>query len=921
MGFHYGYFVWTLLIVVVNARNEVVEEHAGPSTDCSKSTRNAFNPAAALNGSKCSIEKTGCGKQLACDGKMFDSIPLEYPDISNPICSLNLSNNLISDIPNKAFNLTSLKLEYILYLYLDANIIQFICPEGFYGLTNLQFLNLSANKLTWPDSFMNGIFAPMVRLESLNLQGSKFSTFKGFGKEMKMLNNLRSLSMSPSSKGGDLFFEKEFLELKNLVNISFYDMLGECNIYNIRDNAFENVPYVKVLNLDNCHIRTISRHALKPLNSSLQVLSISQNKNLQFSGMNDALAGLENSSALITLRANAIHKFNGLGIAVKEDDIQYIQTFKAIEHLHLDLNKIEVLEKQILYPTYMLPGSLRAVTLAGNRLVGGGYILYLYKATNITFVDISGQYLNLRPFLHFGTQAGVQTSSLFDGIKSFIGDTTLTVNVNEIYDKMFYSKMSSSDWVDNYEKGVFNFTLNCNCKTTNVEKFLCLPPDIEICKFSNSHAYTKIYPMIVCDTTKLTSLDLSGNLLYMWEGPVLGLQHLKRLDLSNNYCTYIHDVFFIGFTDLEDLNISKNSLTENFDPASDKYNADKLFQNLKNLRNLDMSEVRIYFLDRCVFQNLIKLERLWLDQNYLNVWSADLMTVSLQLLSFAGNKFTFLPENLTSYLNAQVTKHNVTLNMSYMSLECSCEQLPFWKWLSTTKVHKVVEANRCMLNGKPQRVEYPTDFLKVVNTLEHVECIDRRWITWAISGSSALVAVLLTLIISTIVYRNRWKLRYVYYSRKRRYVHTGFDRLFSNDAMISYSKGKASFIKSSVVPSLEHNHDLSLWIHDRDSAAGESVAENITHAICTSRKTVLFIDNEYLTDSWCGYDMNIALVESVETQRKLIIVLLMDGLNADRLPIHILRLLRDEILLEYPESENGNALETLWNELAIEIRK
>ncbi|WAQ95443.1 TLR4-like protein [Mya arenaria] len=665
-GFHYGYFVWTLLIVVVNARNEVVEEHAGPSTDCSKSTRNAFNPAAALNGSKCSIEKTGCGKQLACDGKMFDSIPLEYPDISNPICSLNL----------------------------NANIIQFICPEGFYGLTNLQFLNLSANKLTWPDSFMNGIFAPMVRLESLNLQGSKFSTFKGFGKEMKMLNNLRSLSMSPSSKGGDLFFEKEFLELKNLVNISFYDMLGECNIYNIRDNAFENVPYVKVLNLDNCHIRTISRHALKPLNSSLQVLSISQNKNLQFSGMNDALAGLENSSALITLRANAIHKFNGLGIAVKEDDIQYIQTFKAIEHLHLDLNKIEVLEKQILYPTYMLPGSLRAVTLAGNRLVGGGYILYLYKATNITFVDISGQYLNLRPFLHFGTQAGVQTSSLFDGIKSFIGDTTLTV-----------------------------------------------------------------------------------------------------------------------------------------------------------------------------------------------------------------------------------TKHNVTLNMSYMSLECSCEQLPFWKWLSTTKVHKVVEANRCMLNGKPQRVEYPTDFLKVVNTLEHVECIDRRWITWAISGSSALVAVLLTLIISTIVYRNRWKLRYVYYSRKRRYVHTGFDRLFSNDAMISYSKGKASFIKSSVVPSLEHNHDLSLWIHDRDSAAGESVAENITHAICTSRKTVLFIDNEYLTDSWCGYDMNIALVESVETQRKLIIVLLMDGLNADRLPIHILRLLRDEILLEYPESENGNALETLWNELAIEIRK
>ncbi|WAQ95444.1 TLR4-like protein [Mya arenaria] len=211
-------------------------------------------------------------------------------------------------------------------------------------------------------------------------------------------------------------------------------------------------------------------------------------------------------------------------------------------------------------------------------------------------------------------------------------------------------------------------------------------------------------------------------------------------------------------------------------------------------------------------------------------------------------------------------------------------------------------------------------YLMVVNTLEHVECIDRRWITWAISGSSALVAVLLTLIISTIVYRNRWKLRYVYYSRKRRYVQAGFDRLFSNDAMISYSKGKATFIKSSVVPSLEHTRDLSLWIHDRDSAAGESVAENITHAICTSRTTVLFIDNEYLTDSWCGYDMNIALVESVETQRKLIIVVLMEGLNADRLSIEVLRLLRNERSLEYPESENDNDLEAFWNELAMEIR-
>ncbi|XP_052760111.1 toll-like receptor 4 [Mya arenaria] len=440
---------------------------------------------------------------------------------------------------------------------------------------------------------------------------------------------------------------------------------------------------------------------------------------------------------------------------------------------------------------YMLPRSLTTVTLVGNRLVVGDYIYYLFKATNITCVDISGHHLNYNPLPHYAPQAVVQSTSLFGCFKSFTGNTTWTINVNEDFVKMFYSQMASSDWADIYDKEDFNFTFKCRCDRMHASGLVCLSADVEQIKWGNSHIYTKIYPMIICANKNLRSIDISGNILYMWEGPVLGLQHLKRLDLSNNYCTYIHDVFFIGFTDLEYLNISKNSLTENFNPASNKYNVDKLFQNSKNLRNLDMSEVKINVLARSVFQNLIKLERLWLDQNYLNVWSAELKTFSLQLLSIAGNKFTFLPENLTTYLNAQVTKHNVTLNMSYMSLECSCEQLPFWKWLSTTKVHiRADKVYQCMLNGKPQRVKYLADFIKFVNTLEHVECKDQKWITWPISGSSALVAVMLTLFISTIVYRNRWKLRYVYYSRKRRYVHAGFDRLFSNDAMFSYAKGK-----------------------------------------------------------------------------------------------------------------------------------
>ena len=192
-------------------------------------------------------------------------------------------------------------------------------------------------------------------------------------------------------------------------------------------------------------------------------------------------------------------------------------------------------------------------------------------------------------------------------------------------------------------------------------------------------------------------------------------------------------------------------------------------------------------------------------------------------------------------------------------------------------------------------------------------CVDYNWLV-------TLCSVVLTGIISVIlcgfVYRHRWKLRYMYHSRNRRHTHVGYERIFEFDAFISYASDDGSFIKQNLLPELEDRHGLKLWVADRNSRPGASVAQNITHAIYNSRKTILLATRAYFDDNWCDYEMHMAHVESVETKRKLMVIVLMEDIP-DALPISVLRLLQSEKSMEYPH--HPQHVTTFWRELANTI--
>lgn len=856
------------------------------------------------------------GYAMRCNNTGLTTTPDRYPKVSStfrpPLCLLDLSYNNITELQNQSFSkATNLNPSQLIVLYLNFNKLTFVAKDAFEELRNLMYLNLSGNMLD-VKSFENGAFKPLHSLVIIDMKVNKFNTFEGLDKEFVHLQNLSVLLINPLSK--NCVFGAGF---RNLSLLEYLDLSGpiegSCQINTVNSDMLVYVAQVKRLYMSNCNISDIHELALLPLKKSLMVLNISYNEQLEFEGMNNALYGLRGSRQLRVLNVNRIHTVYEYGIMLQLKDIQNLKTLRKLTVLQMDLNKIEVFDERIFKPKLEMPSSLLEITLAGNRLTSGKYIHRIFLATNLKFLDVSRQHLNYDPFYQRDNPTGKFEQRIAESI----------CQSEPRIDTSAPLKCTSATEMEATLDPSFLCQL---CGNQTRPGMLCIPPNLTKLKWQKSFLVSHIPGVIICGGKNLRHLDLSGNLLQQWIGPLVGLPNLKHLDLYENFCNNVSRTFFKSFPNLQHLNISRNpELGLSFDPH---YNpeATSLFAYLGNVTKLDISSCGIEVLPKEIFRNMTSLEKLYVSKNRLKCWCVDLSNSKcLRFIDLSGNAIKTLPVFFTNYLNSLVDEHcnavyNVTLDIGGNPNDCSCKSLPFYKWILKTAVSvRFTENEKCILNGERMQLMKRNELNQIVDMLEDDPgCQKRTWMTYLTATGSAVVGCIISSVAGILIYRNRWKLRYLYYSRNRRYLHEGYEHLFAMDAVISYAKGRASFIKNDLVPALEGIHGLSLWVADRNSQPGASIAENITHAIFNSRKTVLLVDKEYLKDSWCNFDMNTALVESVESKRQLIIVVLLEKQSFDTLPISVLRFLQTERSLEYPEF--GHDIDTFWSNLATKIR-
>ena len=75
------------------------------------------------------------------------------------------------------------------------------------------------------------------------------------------------------------------------------------------------------------------------------------------------------------------------------------------------------------------------------------------------------------------------------------------------------------------------------------------------------------------------------------------------------------------------------------------------------------------------------------------------------------------------------------------------------------------------------------------------------------------------------------------------------------DAFVAYAGKDSKWICEELRPRLEDGEpSFRLCLHQRDFVGGIDIADNIVAAINTSRRTVIFLTEEYLKRPWCQFE-------------------------------------------------------------------
>ncbi|KAL3847943.1 hypothetical protein ACJMK2_018832 [Sinanodonta woodiana] len=857
---------------------------------------------------RCTRDKENC-LIVDCSNLNLATIPR----LPNDTVFLSLRNNKLSLVEHRTF----FNLPHLIFIDLSSNSLSKIMLDGFQGLENLRHLDLNDNIVPLTvNGFKPGVFRSLKNLRFLSIQ-NVHAKRDNSSYPHEIFDGLMSLTTLQIDGKPNAIFGQGFSKLHNLRTLKLSS--HKCIIETVFNNTFSNLPFLTGLDISSCHINRIEPGALIPL-QGLQYLDISNNEHLGFDGLRNASSGLINSSITI-LKANKLYPTFHLSVQL---NIQHVASLNQtnIKELYLEENQIELIESDW---GNVCPKSMNKLSVIGNKLTFGLYIFQGVSCKGLKIFKGGYQHQTHMPFTYTSKAQSVKKQienfrlvTDLEGLKCDTNRTNCTDNNNEehIWDFLSCCNISSDHiYASNFNSmppstqsknlpNVNEKEKNTNDAYDNIDFSraifpIFVPPSLEKIDFQSADLRYEI-PEINFRNNSVTFINVSGNSFYKLSGPLVGLEKLQILDISDNLCSYISDRFLENVNNLESLFLGDNLL--GFILANDSDG--RILGKLKNLRTLVLSNNQITFLPFQIFSGLQNLEYLDLSRNYLQTFNIRMDQMKINYLTVSQNLLNSLPLNVRSQLTDQAYKNNVTVDLSKNSIQCDCSTLEFMKWVQNEKKSRIkfvdFDNYTCTENENKQ------SFFNLDNVILALEkrCANYTLAIWILSFSFVLFIAVLT---AGIMYRYRWKLRYLYYMTKRRY--RGYNGLYDNDrenyqydAFISYADNNLRFVKFTLLPKVETD-GLHFCIHHRDFLPGDEIAANIANAIHRSRKTVVLLDDDFLSSYWCMYELNMARMESVYSRKgeNILILLVKEEMNKSKLPLELLDLIHKETYIELPK--------------------
>uniref|UniRef100_A0A2C9LCL4 Uncharacterized protein n=1 Tax=Biomphalaria glabrata TaxID=6526 RepID=A0A2C9LCL4_BIOGL len=307
------------------------------------------------------------------------------------------------------------------------------------------------------------------------------------------------------------------------------------------------------------------------------VLDLTNNFYLGLEAIGNLMYGLRNSQTLRRLKIQRVVPRFSPCILILSKTLRYFRNI-SLEIIEAMDNEIEMIEFGALK---MLPATLKTVNLTNNKIMFGAYWKNMGELFSLENLHLDGFFKPVQFPLLF-PDSSFKCVSPPEGYGSFPNNGCI-----------------------------------CNdnsCSENQTDFMLPLPPKLRnVTMHSNSMAYI-INNITFCSNNSLEYVDVSSNHFQTLQGPVMGLEHLKVLNMSSCFIETIGDTFFDNLTSLEHLNLYQNLL-------GDCLNADlkgQIFDKLTYLESINISFNNLYRLNRNAFGSMENLLALDLSINRLS---------------------------------------------------------------------------------------------------------------------------------------------------------------------------------------------------------------------------------------------------------------------------------------------------------------
>ena len=207
----------------------------------------------------------------------------------------------------------------------------------------------------------------------------------------------------------------------------------------------------------------------------------------------------------------------------------------------------------------------------------------------------------------------------------------------------------------------------------------------------------------------------------------------------------------------------------------------------------------------------------------------------------------------------------------------------------------------------------------VINVLQ-VACANHSGM---LTGAVVCLFCLILVLVSALIYRYRWKLRYLYYASRLAYrrVDTSQSDDFQYDAFVSYSSEDKDFVHGQLLEELEERAGLRLNVHNRDFTPGRLIPCNIVDAVHNSRRTLVVLSRALLQSDWCHYEMQMATMEAAYSGRDVLLFLLYEDVASQELPRDVMYNLQASTYISFPADAEPPLMRDFWARLVQAIRE